>query len=303
MPGHVEADQLRRAPRRPACDSCRSSAMRARRRRRRLRRPPRDRCVEPRRGVAARSIQPCRRLERRGEAERAGQILGARRDSPAPARRSASSIARSRTSSAPIPGGPPNLCAETAIRSASGSGSLPGGICAQSASSSPPASRTARADRRRAAGCTPVSLLTDWIATSAPPGRASAPASASTIDRAVAHRPAAPAASGAARSTASCSTAEISRRSAFARPSAIASASLAPAGEDHLARPAERRRDPRARILERGARRAALGVRATRGWPSAQALAPSPRAPPAAAASSRRDRDRCGCQGARYRSE
>ena len=57
----------------------------------------------------------------------------------------ASSVAMSLTSSAPMPGGPPSLCAATTRKSASGSGSLPA-LCAQSASSSPPAARHPRGD-------------------------------------------------------------------------------------------------------------------------------------------------------------
>ena len=110
---------------------------------------------------------------RRGAASAAAKPGGARADpafradSPSPARRPASSVARSLTSRAPTPGGPPSLCAQTAMKSASGSGILPA-PCAQSASSSEPASRIALA-MRSSGWITPVSLFTCWIATSAGP--------------------------------------------------------------------------------------------------------------------------------------
>ena len=148
----------------------------------------------------------------------AGQILGAgaiaallpagrrerRRDRAPAARRS--------------PIGPPNLCAESAMKSASGSASLPA-PCAQSTSSSPPAARTAAAIAP-SGWITPVSLLTCCTATSAAPACSSAA-------RAASDRPARRASTGstprprAARSTASCSTAETTAaradRSASAR--------------------------------------------------------------------------------------
>jgi hypothetical protein len=124
------------------------------------------------------------------------------------------------------------LCAETTTMSASGSGTRPAD-CEQSARNSPPAARTCASAGVPSCGIStvPVSELTDWTATIARPGRASASprASPSTCARPFSSLPSGTtSAPGAARNTASCSAAETSRRSAFARPRASASASLAP---------------------------------------------------------------------------
>ena len=68
--------------------------------------------VEP--GAQARRAGPCRRACAASAAAKASALPARpafRGDSPSPARRPASSVARSRTSRAPIPGGPPSLCA------------------------------------------------------------------------------------------------------------------------------------------------------------------------------------------------
>ncbi len=62
-----------------------------------------------------------------------------------------SSVARSRTSSAPTPGGPPRLCAESATKSACARAPprpRRAGICAASTSRTPPAACTMLGDRR-----------------------------------------------------------------------------------------------------------------------------------------------------------
>ena len=100
-------------------------------------------------------------------------------------------------------GGPPSLCAETTIMSASGSGTFPA-VCEQSRSADWGASCS-----------TPVSLLADWIATN-PSGIAVGRPSAPT--GMIVPRP--------ARSTASCSTASRGTSPRPRSPSAIAS--LAP---------------------------------------------------------------------------
>ena len=74
---------------------------------------------------------------------------------------------RLRTSNAPMPGGPPSLCAETAIISASGSGSFPA-LCEQSAKNIPSKARTA-AVISAIGWITPVSLFTDCTANRALP--------------------------------------------------------------------------------------------------------------------------------------
>ena len=99
-----------------------------------------------------------------GEAHDRGHGGGAGADSRPPGRRSPRASPVSLTSSAPMPGGPPNLWAATTMKSASGSGSLPA-LCAQSARSRPPAALT-RAATSAIGWMTPVSLLTDWTATS-----------------------------------------------------------------------------------------------------------------------------------------
>ena len=149
-------------------------------------------------------------------------------------------------------------------------------LCAQSARNSPPASRTCVSAGVPSCGIStvPVSELIDWTATTARPGRASAVgqrvADRSRAVRRDRQRPRRPARRGTPRRA-------RPPRPAAARPwpgrAPIASASLAPRGEDHLAVPAERRLDPLARVLQRGARRAALGVRARRIGPQREALA------------------------------
>ncbi len=164
-------------------------------------------------------------LERRGERRAPPAHFPSRGDSPSPARRSASSVARSRTSSAPMPGGPPSLWAETAMKSASGSGILPA-LCAQSASSSDPPSRT-RAAMSSSGWITPVSLLTCWIATSAGPLASTASSAAASI------RPSPPTGmiptlAPIAATTIACSVAPRARPATLARAATISIASLAP---------------------------------------------------------------------------
>ena len=127
------------------------------------------------RGAKLGEPAPCRTAalpSAAANAERSGHVLRSRGDSPSPARRPARASPSRVTSSTPMPGGPPSLCAQAAMKSASGSGILPA-LCAQSASSSDPAARIIAAIRS-IGWMTPVSLLTCWIATSAGPSASTA---------------------------------------------------------------------------------------------------------------------------------
>ena len=75
--------------------------------------------------------------ERGGHSRGGGQVLGAAGGEPRSCPPLGSSLARSLTSSAPAPGGPPNLWPEMAMKSASGRGILPA-ACAQSHKSKAP---------------------------------------------------------------------------------------------------------------------------------------------------------------------
>ena len=152
------------------------------------------------------------------------------------------------TSNAPTPGGPPSLCADTAMKSASGSGSLPA-LCAQSASSSDPAARTRGASR--SSGWMTPGLVVDLLdRDQRRPSASTASSAASSIrpsridrndSRARAHR---------ARHDVMLGRADAPRPGTCARAAAISIASLAPLGEDDVMTPAERLGDRRARFLE-----------------------------------------------------
>ena len=214
-------------------------------------------------------------------------------DSRAPARRPPRASPDRVTSSAPIPGGPPNLWAATTMKSASGSGSLPA-LWAQSASSRPPAART-RAAISASGWITPVSLLTDWTATSGALAAAERRVEIGEVERAVAVDRDLAAPRRRAQHRVMLDRRDDARRPPSRGAATIAIASVAPRGEDQGAVPAQRRRDPRPRILQRGARRRGLRHAARRGWPSAaQRRRHRRRRLRAGSASSRHDRDRCG---------
>ena len=200
-------------------------------------------------------------------------------------------MARSRTSSAPTPGGPPSLCADSAMKSASGNGALPA-LCAQSASSNDPAARIFAA-RRSSGWRMPVSLLTAWIATSAGPRASTASSASSSIS------PSRPTGSSIDPAPIACGHDGMFGRAM--RPSGDARAAPRPS------RPPRSRRDvkmtscrhpsasasvralPRARPAPPGPRHAASWD-----WPTRRSRAPSPRAPAEELPSSRHGRGKYG---------
>ena len=163
--------------------------------------------------------------QRRCQSRGRRQVLGAAAIASllAAARRERREI---RTSSAPMPGGPPNLCA--------GNGDEIG-VRERRSCRRPARNRRAAASRRREhrRGCrssgwiTPVSLLTSWIATSAGPS-AQRLLERVEVDQSIAidlqHLGAGP----IAATTASCSVGPMRRRPILARDATIWIASLAP---------------------------------------------------------------------------